>query len=646
MNGPRLHGEIESPRPLHATGGQLTVAGWCLLAGAEEPPVVRLVTPATIIPMTDRCARPDLAPLFPAEPAAARAGFRLQGSLPAGVHLARFEARLPDGTWQGFKQLTIVADRLPLQAALDEPISTGTLRDRVKVGGWALHASQPLRALSLRYGHREVPCVLGQPRADVAAAFPSVRHATQTGFVSEDYLVAGHGPVRIKATLADGRTMMAPTDVCFSIATDENHPANLDLTATRIGLPRGSPPTANPPPPTAPRPFNILFVLYGNFISNSANQVTALAQELTAAGHHCAITVPRDPETAAYLEKPRFTTLLHAEAITTGGRFRDGRGPDIIHAWTTRENVRVTAEEIQRRHGGRIIIHLEDNEREILAQTLRRPWSELAALPSAQLQALITPELSHPIRSQEFLRSACGVTLILETLAHLVPAGLPHATIWPAADERYYYPRPPAAAFRAALQFAPDTTLLFYHGNAHAANAGEMRSLYEAVVLLNRTGHPTHLIRTGTDEVDFLGPLAAEVAPFVIPLGLILHHRHLPPLMAMADYFVQPGTSDAFNDYRFPSKLPEFFALGRPVILPRTNLGQTVRPGIDAYVLDQADASGIADAVRTLRSDPALVRRLSAGAAAFAAQHLSWRRSASLLAGFYLRLLTPPACPS
>ena len=108
--------------------------------------------------------------------------------------------------------------------------------------------------------------------------------------------------------------------------------------------------------------------------------------------------------------------------------------------------------------------------------------------------------------------------------------------------------------------------------------------------------------------------------------------------MALADIFVQPGEPDAFNDYRFPSKLPEFFALGRPVILPRTNLGTLVRHGTDAYVLDRADAAGIAAAVRELRANPALAEKLGRGATAFAAQHFSWRRSAEALANFYLSL--------
>jgi glycosyltransferase involved in cell wall biosynthesis len=165
-----------------------------------------------------------------------------------------------------------------------------------------------------------------------------------------------------------------------------------------------------------------------------------------------------------------------------------------------------------------------------------------------------------------------------------------------------------------------------------------MRELYAAVLRLNEGAVPVTLVRTGLDRVDFLGAMAPQVRPHVIELGQILHHRHLPPLMALADIFVQPGVPDPFNDYRFPSKLPEFFSVGRPVVLPKTNLGLHVRHGIDAYVLDRADAAGIAGAVRELRADRALYDRLSRGALEFGESHFSWARSGAGLASFYQSL--------
>ncbi|HWA24518.1 MAG TPA: glycosyltransferase family 4 protein [Lacunisphaera sp.] len=627
MKGPatsRIHGEIESPRPLRAREGLVSVTGWCLQAGVPQPPAVRLVTGGGILPASRRIIRNDV----PGQAAPSACGFVIEGRLPPGTYVARFEAQLPSGGWAVFKTLTLAVEARPFAADVEFPPPGQPLDERVFVEGWALHPRQPVRKLTLRYGRQEIPCDLGRPRADVPLAYPEVPHAARSGFRSRVILWAGRGPLRLRAELDDGSIAVAHTGREVDVARDEHTDARVEFGAPRIPLPGYVPRPPSPPVP-APTGWNVLFVSHGDFTANSSLQISALARELAFAGHSSAVAVPQDLDTLAYQQTPPFRGLLHAEAIATGGGFPNGRGPDVIHAWTTRESVRATALAVRAKFGGRLVVQLEDNEQEIRQQNL--------ATGAAASQPL---DLTDPAKGQAFLEAADGITLIVDSLAKFVPAGKPHVTIWPAADARYFHARPVPAEFRAALQLPADATLLFYHGNVHAANAAEMRELYDSLLRLNDAGQPTYLIRAGADQVDFLGPLAARVKPFVLDLGTIHHHRHLPPLMALADIFVQPGTADAFNDFRFPSKLPEFFALGRPVILPRTNLGAHLRHGTDAWVLDCADAAGIAGAVTALRQDGALRERLGAGALAFAAQHFSWRRSAEALAKFYGTLAT------
>ncbi|MBI2517715.1 MAG: hypothetical protein HYV95_12495 [Opitutae bacterium] len=634
----RLHSEVDTPRPLRATHGRIKLTGWCLDEDQAAPPAVRLsVGGAVLAAQPSSTERADVRARFPKHPAAARCGFVIEGTVPAGVHLAQAEARTAGGVWQIFKRFTVAAEAVPFTTTLETPAATGTVRSRVLVTGWAVHPNQPIKALTLRYGHQEIPADPGRPRPDLAQLFPGAPQAASAGFTGRTILSAGRGLLRIKARLADGSVALARTGLEVNIATDENYGPEFDWSAPRIPLPT---PAARPaePLPRAARPLNTLFILHGSFAANSALHVAALANELAAAGHDCAVAVPHDPETLAHYVQPRFRGLTFAAAGQSTG-FANGRGPDIIHAWTTRENVRRLTETLRARHHSRVIVHLEDNEPQLLALTLGRSMAELEQLPAAQLDALVPPDLSHPLRSREFLTRADGVTVILDRLREFVPADKPTTTLWPAADARYFFPREKPQEFRRILDTAPGTTTLFYHGNAHTANAAEMRELYLAVARLNEAGESVTLIRTGRDQVDFLGNEAARVRPHVLELGQILHHHHLPPLMALADIFVQPGGPDAFNDYRFPSKLPEFFALGRPVILPRTNLGTALHHGVDAYVLERADAAGIAGAVTALRRDRALAERLGAGAAAFATKRFSWRRSAAALAAFYQSLL-------
>jgi glycosyltransferase involved in cell wall biosynthesis len=98
---------------------------------------------------------------------------------------------------------------------------------------------------------------------------------------------------------------------------------------------------------------------------------------------------------------------------------------------------------------------------------------------------------------------------------------------------------------------------------------------------------------------------------------------------------VQPGANNTFNEFRLPGKLPEFFAMGRPVIVPRSNVGRFVRHGEEAWVLDKVDALGIVTAVLELRGNKELSERLAAGATAFCRRHFNWQNNAGILARFY-----------
>uniref|UniRef100_UPI00404B4AB5 glycosyltransferase n=1 Tax=Cephaloticoccus sp. TaxID=1985742 RepID=UPI00404B4AB5 len=636
----QLCGDVDTPSPIRAQGGKVQINGWCLLGGVKDAPKVRMATDQEILRMSTHTQRSDLAEKMPDQPAALHCGFTISGLLPPGIHEARLEAQLPTGDWQPFKTLVIAAESRPFSSGIDTRLQGNIITGRIHLDGWALDPFAEIESLELRYGHQSIPCTVGQIRTDLSAQFPATPHASRAGFKSSTILGAGYGPLRLRAKLSNDTTIIASTSLEVAIASDENVGPEIDLTAERTSLgPRGD--AALPAKLVRTNnPLNVLFVLHGSFASNSALHVTALANELGAMGHNCLVAVTHDLATIERYRGSRFKGILHTDAAQ-GVSYANGSAPDIVHAWTTRENVRILSEQLRLNHPrAKLLVHLEDNEHQLLAIQLDLTAKKMAKLSDDELDRIVPENLSHPRRSREFLASVDGVTMINESLREFIPDKLPHQLLWPAADARCFYPRPPPHSFRRILDRENGEIVLFYHGNVHGANADEVRELYAAVVLLNQEDIPTTLIRTGLDTVDFLGNLASQAAPHVLSLGLILHHHHLPELMALADFFVQPGTADAFNNYRFPSKLPEFFALGRPVILPETNLGKLVQHGKDAYVLKNADAGGIALAIKTLRADPQMYERLSQGALAFARQHFSWRRSATELANFYRSLTT------
>ena len=214
---------------------------------------------------------------------------------------------------------------------------------------------------------------------------------------------------------------------------------------------------------------------------------------------------------------------------------------------------------------------------------------------------------------------------------------------WPSTDERSFYPRPFDPALRAELGIESGHTVLAYHGNVHQANFREVRSLYLAVALLNREGRPTTLLRMGKDHIELDAGYRNWAAIHTKNVGFVPTRGRLAAILSQADVFVQPGLCDVFNEYRFPSKIPDFFALGRPVILPKTNVGLVTVHGEEAYVLDEADGPAIADAVKTIVGDQKLRQTLATGARRFFDENLGWASTAAKVLALYLHVLNRPA---
>lgn len=396
--------------------------------------------------------------------------------------------------------------------------------------------------------------------------------------------------------------------------------------------------------------MKVLFVSYGRFDCNSGGHIARFAQGLHARGHAVAVAADGREEgaedfgPAPYLRMQRACAAARPSAALAF----DGVAPDpadtVIVAWTPRESVRVATAALRRAGGARIVVHLEDDERALTAAQLGRPWMELALLPGRELDPLVPPSLAHPHRMAGFLAAADGVTAIAPPLLAYA-GGAPTHLLQPGADPGEL-PPPLDPGRRAALLerlgVPVDHRVIVYPGNLHPANRREMFSLYVAVQILRRRGLPVTLIRTGEDygpglDVSFdhlRGRVSRELGR--------LPRREMLALLRLADLFVQPGAPNAFNLCRLPSKLPELFACGRPVILPRANLGLEVEDGVEAAVLDRGDGIEIADRAEPLLRDPARADAMGAAGARFAARRLCWTRSTEGLERFLRDVL---ACP-
>jgi glycosyltransferase involved in cell wall biosynthesis len=388
---------------------------------------------------------------------------------------------------------------------------------------------------------------------------------------------------------------------------------------------------------------NILFLAYAGFDTNSALHIHGLANTLSQHGHACAVATPTPSSLPDFHHPPLYQRLTHADLAGPGPAFPNGHPPDIVHAWTPRPLVLHAARTCLRTHpGARLFVHLEDDETLVSARSTRLPSALFHHLPDTLLRWIVPRHFSLPAEARRFLASASGLTLIWRDLAATCPPGVPTVEILPGLDWEEFDPSQPIAPVRDEFSIPVGTLLLVYNGGLHRSLYQEQRELYRAVRILNQTGQPCTLIRTGFRSENSARRLGVDAGPHIIELGAVNRARMLGLLRA-ADILVQPGAPDLFNQRRLPSKLPEFLALGKPVVLPGANLGRLLRHGADAWILRTGRAEEIADALRTLAANPALRQDLGRAAAAFARTHFSWDRAADRLESFYTNPSHPQA---
>lgn len=382
--------------------------------------------------------------------------------------------------------------------------------------------------------------------------------------------------------------------------------------------------------------MHVVFVCYYSFACNSAGHIACLANALVAQGVEVTTFVPFDAQTACLHGKIDFECRTFDELDAWARKHSPSPKETLVVAWTPRENVRRFVALIRAQVNCPYIVHLEDNEKLLTAGNLGIAFEQLAALPPEEIdrRLAVDDRLSHPLNFPRFVEASHGVTALMDRLLELAPPRHPHLIFWPGYNPAFFGARPLNLPLRHTLGITDDTTVIVYPGNVHSANVAEVRSLYLATCLLNRKGVKTLLVRTGEDYVPVIDHTLNEVGRHLISLGKLNTQVEVADVMAMADYFVQPGHAGAFNDYRFPSKLPEFFAVGRPVLLPATNLGRFLRPEEDAVILHRGDAFEIAAQIVALKVDKPRQEKLAAGACAFATQHFQWAEIALRVISF------------
>jgi glycosyltransferase involved in cell wall biosynthesis len=381
--------------------------------------------------------------------------------------------------------------------------------------------------------------------------------------------------------------------------------------------------------------MNILFVLYGDFSSNSIHPLALYAREFDRCGHSCVVAVPNNLETVHQCPNAFFHPLLYGDVLNDPESvFPDGRPADVIHAWTPREVVRRFVTSYMVKRPTPLIVYLEDHESWISCRALGFEDATLVQQTEQGISERMPDALSHPFRYNSFIGLADAVAVIQDKLEIEVPPWVHCETVMPGVDLEFFSPRAADPMLRKQYGVAENERVIVFPGGLNGFTRPLLETLCRVVFLINEQGYPCRLLRTGPFALDFIDQLPSEATAVINDLG-VLPRSELPDLLALADVFVQPGKIDPFEDLRLPGKLPEFLAMGRPVVMPDVNIAHLFEDGVDAVLTRTGSAEEIAIKCIGLFYDPQQADRIGQAGRRFAEKHFDTKSQTRRMTNVY-----------
>lgn len=109
-------------------------------------------------------------------------------------------------------------------------------------------------------------------------------------------------------------------------------------------------------------------------------------------------------------------------------------------------------------------------------------------------------------------------------------------------------------------------------------------------------------------------------------------HEEVPAFLSACDVLVIPRLDDDISRISFPSKLPEYLAMGKPVVASTTSdAHRVITDGVDGFLFAPGDTASFLDILRTLK-DAQLRERVGQAARETALARFRWNSQSAILA--------------
>jgi GT2 family glycosyltransferase len=382
--------------------------------------------------------------------------------------------------------------------------------------------------------------------------------------------------------------------------------------------------------------MNILFVLYSDFRCNTSNPISAFSNQLILLGHDCVVIVPNNEESISHHPFHTFTPATYNKLLEYPEKyFKNGKKADLIHACTPRIGVSSFVINYMAKWPTPLIIFHEDNEEWITKKYLDISENEFNKILSDDYYGILPKSISHPIEYRSFLSLADKVLVIQPKLLVDIPSWVDSDVIMLGVDLNLFSPQKIDQNYLTKFGIEKDEKVIVYTGGIDKYKLPAIKELIKAVQNLNRSGIRCHLIRTGEVQAHLKDELDEAKLSYIHDLGII-NKNEIPKLLNHANVLIQPGFINEFEDLRLPGKLPEFMAIGKPVIIPNVNISFLLRDNEDVIILNRGDAQEIEEKCKKLFYDEKLQNKLSINSRQFAIKHFNIITQAKYLERNYI----------
>ncbi len=330
-------------------------------------------------------------------------------------------------------------------------------------------------------------------------------------------------------------------------------------------------------------------------------------------GHNIAVAMPNNAKAIS----PKYKSFTFQKIFKNNLKiFRNNNTADILHVISPRSvNINFLSKYLKIKPTP-FLVFLEDNETYITKNIINKFVGKEYLMSDNDYINILGGQLTKKSAYISTLLLADKIVTINETIQNDFPIKLNFENILPGIDLEFFSNKVnPSDNFLKKYQLdLKKNKYITFPGGINYFTLKPAIELIKGVNLYNRKNNQNiQLIFSGPD-----GPEREKINDFVKKNNIqnfryigFIDRKNMPNFLSISEILIQPGKQNDFEELRFPGKIAEYLAMGKPVILPNTSIARKINLKVKSEILLNGNSTEIAEKLRLLLSDNHRLKQIS-----------------------------------